>query len=188
MYKLIFLLLFVGISHFTQAQNAESIDLEKSVVTWEGSNVFNFGKHDGTVAFKEGKIIRKDGKIVGGEFVIDMNTIQSNEKGDWTSGLVEHLKNEDFFNVEKYPTAKFVIATVEELGDSYLKITGDLTICGVTKPITYEAKLNDDETQLKGRFKIDRTDWGIVYGSQKVINIKDHAISDAIAFVVELNF
>lgn len=52
----------------------------------------------------------------------------------------KHLKGDDFLDVEKYPEAKFVSTSVESMGDGEMKVMGDFTLHGVTKPITIEAK------------------------------------------------
>ena len=74
------------------------INVEKSIVNWKGSMLFSFGEHYGTVNFKEGSLEFKNDEIIGGSFVVDMNTMV-NTDGDYNEGLVNHLKNEDFFDV-----------------------------------------------------------------------------------------
>lgn len=54
----------------------------------------------------------------------------------------DHLKGADFFNVEKFPTATFVSKSVDVTGDKTAKVTGDLTLVGVTKPVTLDVTLN----------------------------------------------
>jgi polyisoprenoid-binding protein YceI len=53
-----------------------------------------------------------------------------------------HLKSEDFFEVEKYPTITFKTTSFEKTGENTFKLTGDLTMHGVTKPVTLDGKLN----------------------------------------------
>ena len=172
----------------TNAQKVDEIDLQKSKITWEGSKLFGFGGHEGTVNFKEGKIIKNNNEIIGGEFIIDMNSIKSNEEGTWVKDLTDHLKGKDFFDVKDNPISKLVFTKVKAVGDGYTQITADLTINKVTKSVFFVAKLNDANTQLETRLKIDRTDWNITYKSQGTTSIKDQIISDAIAFNVTLTF
>lgn len=170
------------------AQKELKIAIEKSIVNWKGSQLFGFGSHYGTVKFKEGKLIDINNKIIGGTFVIDMSTI-INTDGDYSEDLVGHLKNEDFFDVEKHPMAKLVITNVEYDKDGLqLNTKADLTIKGVTRPIKYTAVLNEKHTQMTAKFIIDRSDWNVTYGSRGVEKVKDYIISDAIEFKVELAF
>ena len=64
----------------------------------------------------------------------------------------------------------------------------NLTIKGIEKPILFDAKLNTDNTKLTAKFKIDRTDWDIIYGTKGKVKVKDYAISDAIEFEVIIIF
>jgi len=170
----------------TSAQSSKNIDLRKSEITWEGSKLFGFGSHTGTVNFKNGVIITKGHKITGGEFLIDMHSIKSNEKETWVKDLVNHLKNEDFFDVKNNPLTKLIMTKVKYIREGSLRINANLTINKVTKPITFNARLNDAKTQMDIRFKIDRTRWNIIYKSQGKTSVKDQVISDAIAFKIKM--
>jgi len=91
---------------------------------------------------------------------LDMNTIYAD-----VAKLTNHLKSPDFFGVKSNPKAKFVSSKVEKSGDAY-KITGDLTMCGQTKSISFPATIavNGGTLKLSSKFKIDRTQWGMMYG------------------------
>ena len=148
---------------------------------------FSFGGHHGTVKFKEGRLAKADSKLTGGTFTVDMNTI-INTDGDYSEDLVKHLKNEDFFNVKQHPTAKLEITKVEYYDNGAISMNANLTIKGIKKPVTIEVENGETTNQLNTRFKIDRTDWNITYGSKGIVKIKDYAISDVIEFKVKLNF
>ena len=172
------------------AQEKLNIDIQKSKLKWSCDYAFYFGGHKGTVEFKEGYFIKTKGVIVGGEFIIDMNSIvcTDNEKIDRDSGLVNHLKNQDFFDVKKYPIAKLVITNVLYEDDLYIKIVANLTIKNSTLPINFRGKVDYKKQELTTKFKIDRTLWGITYNSKEVEGaLKDGLISDAIEFEVRLN-
>ena len=179
------LFLFCSIIGFSQ-QNI-LINTKSSIVNWKGSMLFSFGSHNGTVNFKSGNIIKTDDKITEGTFVVNMSSI-INTDGDYSEDLVNHLKSEDFFNIEKHPTAKLVITKVEYQNNGQLKMHANLTIKGITKPVLFNAKLNADNTKLTTKFKIDRTDWDIIYEAKGVAKVKDYAISDAIEFEVIVIF
>ena len=186
--RIILLLLICSSSILINAQSTKKINLQKSTITWEGSKLFSFGKHDGTVKFTSGNFNLKDDKIVGGEFIVNMNSIASNENEKWTIDLIKHLKDKDFFNVKKHPTTKIIFTNVKHVGDGYIQITADLTIHEITNSVFFVAKLNDVKNQLEARLKIDRTDWNITYKSKGKTSIKDHVISDAISFKINLKF
>lgn len=180
---------------YTSAQEEVAIDTSQSVVNWSAAYSFEFGGHEGTVQFKEGAFLKTNNQIVGGTFLIDMSTI-INTDGDYNDSLVDHLKDEDFFNTEKYPTAQLVITKVKyhdpnntpESDKTYLRMEANLTIKGITLPLMYESEINAENTQMISRFKIDRTRWGINFGAKGLSSkMKDRFISDAIEFEVTLN-
>ena len=147
--------------------------------------LFNFGGHYGTLKFKKGELTFSNGKLSGGEFVVDMTTI-TNTDGDYSPDLVGHLKNEDFFNVPSFPTSKLNITKVEYYNNGIIRMDAELTIKGITNPVVFESTLDEAKNLLKSRMKIDRTDWNIVYGAKGHVNVKDYAISDAIELEVEI--
>tara|TARA_R110001592_G_scaffold40359_5_gene132599 strand:- start:4502 stop:5101 length:600 start_codon:yes stop_codon:yes gene_type:complete len=191
---IITLLLITGFSITTKAQKETTIDLQKSTVRWFGAYSFDFGGHEGVVKIKEGKVSTTDGQITNGLFVMDMNTI-ANTDGDYSQDLVDHLKSEDFFEVNKYPTAKFVISNVKyhdpnntkDSDQVYIRVHGNLTIKSTTLPMWFEAEINPDNTLIEGKFRIDRTLYGVNYKSKGLgASIKDGIISDAIEFRIAL--
>lgn len=171
------------------------INLEKSTIKWRGTMLFSFGEHYGTINFKSGYILKSDDKLSGGSFVVDMNTIV-NTDGDYSPNLVEHLKNEDFFDVPKYPETTLVFLQTELNNVGKYKIIADLTIKGIKKSIVlYDVEFIDNSSKLfdesaskmSVKFKIDRTEWNINYASKGISTVKDYAISDAIELEVEVH-
>lgn len=185
---LITIIFLYSFSITINAQEKIKLDTKKSTIIWEGSKLFGFGNHDGTVFFKEGEIFVQDSKIIKGSFVIDMNSLKSNEKETWVYDLIEHLKHKDFFDVKNNPTAKIVFRNIKYVGDGYVQITADLTINKITNAVFFVAKQNNEKRELETRLKIDRTDWNITYKSQGKTSVKDQIISDAISFKVKLKF
>lgn len=179
-----FIVLLCSIASFSQQEVL--VNVEKSIINWKGSMLFSFGGHHGTVKFKDGKLTKTNSKITGGTFNIDMQTITNTEDGDFSEDLVKHLKNKDFFNVEEYPKAKLDITKVEYFSNGKLRMDAKLTIKGITNPIAFDAELNADNTILNAKFRIDRTEWNIVYATKGLVKVKDYAISDAIEFEVKL--
>ena len=165
-----------------------AINLEKSVVKWKGSMLFSFGNHFGTVDFKAGSLEFENNEIKDGSFVVDMTTIV-NTDGDYSEDLVNHLKNEDFFDVEKFPYANIKITSATKKEEGQYSITADLTIKGITHPITFtsEVKINGEEFIGTASFKIDRTKWGVKYGSGSFFkDLGDKMILDDIDFNIIL--
>lgn len=176
----------MGFISVLNAQKRFHVDTTNSIIKWTGSNLFKFNKHFGTVKFEKGNLVLKKDSIIGGDFEIDMNTIR-NTDGKYNEMLVGHLKNEDFFDVEKYPKSRLEILKITYKDHSNLDIEARLTIKGITQPINYSSTLDQSGEQLimKSQFIIDRTRWNVNYESKSLLDgLKDDIISDAIAFEV----
>lgn len=164
-----------------------NVDAATSVINWKGTKPG--GAHNGTVALKEGALLVENGAVKAGEFVIDMASIVNLDikSDEYKAKLVGHLKNADFFDVEKFPTSKFVITSVEDK-DGKLAVTGNLTLKDVTKSITIPATVSEAEgvTTFKSDvFNIDRADFNVKHKSKKWFdNLKDNFIDD----MIELSF
>ena len=157
------------------------IDTSRSELLWKGFYLFQLNGHEGFVKIKSGQIIKTNNKISGGSFVIDMNTI-TNTDGGYNEGLVDHLKNEDFFDVNKHPEASLKITKVAYESDTSAKVFAILNIKGITQKIEFQANMNPKtKFDLTARIIIDRTRWGITFNY-----LKDGALSDDIEFEVGL--
>lgn len=183
------------------AMGVYKIDTTSSKVNWTGRKVVLKNWVDtGTIKIKEGSMeFTKDG-LVSNSFVIDMSTIQATKTGagKGEDKLSTHLKSNDFFDIENYPTATFVAKefSVAEAStsteESIINVKGDLTIKGVTRevviPITPNYN-NPTEITMKGSVDIDRTLWDIKYGSEKFFkSLGDNVIDDMfnISFDIKL--
>jgi len=163
-----------------------AINTQKSSIFWRGTMLFSFGEHYGNVNFKDGFVELDSDKIVGGSFTVDMTSIV-NTDGDYSQDLVDHLKNQDFFEVNKYPEAKLDFKNFERVDKNRQKIDADLTIKGITKRIElFNVDFDPSQNKINTKFKFDRTDFGITYSSKGVAQVKDYAISDAIELEVEV--
>jgi len=162
------------------------VDTSASAMNWLGRKVT--GQHHGTVKISKGEIYLDKNVVVGGSFDMDMKTIVNLdlEDAEWNNKLITHLKSEDFFYVEKFPTSKFEIMNVEPLNDAakpnynYL-ISGNLTIKNITKSISLPASIKIENEVLNSfaDFDVDRTEWEIKYGSGKFFeNLGDKMIND----------
>jgi hypothetical protein len=163
-------------------KNDGTFKVYESQVLWKGYKPT--GSHNGLVDLNEGVLAVKDNHLVGGKFIIDMNSIKvldMPETDPYNKKLLNHLKSPDFFDTTKYPTATFEITTVKPQAENYL-IEGNLTIKDVTKNISFPAMVlnkKDAITFYSDAIKIDRTDFGIKYKSKKFVgNLKDKFIDD----------
>ena len=149
------------------------INLSKSSFKWTGTKVT--GSHYGMVSLKSAKIDEKDGHINSGEFVMDMNSITCTDlSGEWMDKLIGHLKNDDFFSVDKYPTA-----TLKIKHGMMGKLDGELTIKGVTQPVSL--KYTQKGKSYTGTLSFDRTKFGIKYGSGSFFEgLGDKMINDEV--------
>ncbi len=109
-----------------------SVDIAKSSVEWSGRNLLN--KHHGQIGLRSGQLEFLRGQLSGGRFVIDMNNILCSDlQGtELHNVLINHLRSDDFFDIERFPEASFAIDTARRidgatLGQPNLEITGDLT-------------------------------------------------------------
>ncbi|MGG6230233.1 YceI family protein [Tenacibaculum sp. SDUM215027] len=167
--------------------NTYKANVAESTVTWKGSKPT--GSHNGVVSLEKGTLEVENGNVKSGEFIIDMTTISCEdlEAGKGKEDLEDHLKKVDFFDVEKFPTAKFEVAS-SELKDGKVHVTGNLTLKDVTKSITIPATVTEADDMLTFKsdvFSIDRTDFGVTYKSKKIdAALKDKFIND----LMEISF
>ncbi len=167
--------------------NTYQVDTTQSTVQWTGYKVG--GEHTGTFKISNGTITTDSSTIGAGNFTINVASITNQDQtGESKTKLESHLKGEDFFEIAKYPTARFEITKVEPYtasGDSTGKpklqgathyISGNLTLKDQTKHITFPARVSTSGNDLTAHadFDIDRTQWGMNYKGPN--NPRDWAI------------
>lgn len=164
----------------------KEVKVETSSVTWKGYKVT--GSHMGNIALKKGSLEFKDGNLVGGEFTIDMTTVENTDmEGEYKAKLEGHLKSDDFFGVATYPTAKLVFNKVKSTGKNSYEVTGDLTIKNKTNPVTFDISIYGNKATAN--VKIDRTKFDVRYGSTSFFdNLQDKAIYDEFDLITDLEF
>ncbi len=189
MKKVIFMFAALAMAAFSFAGNKPApekmkIDPKNSSLLWKGYKVT--GSHEGAVSLKGGELTFDGGKLVGGNFEIDMNSMTCTDlPADAAPKLLGHLKTDDFFGVEKNPTASFVITNSEPKGSGRYAVTGDLTIKGVKQEVKFDAQA--DSKSATAKFKVDRTKFGIRYGSGSFFeNLGDKAISNEFDMTIKL--
>lgn len=163
-------------------------DPVQSEIKWSGRFVSGLRSHTGTIGLTLGELIVTDGALAGGRFTLDLNTL-TESKG--TAKLIEHLKSPDFFDAAQYPTATFNITNLE-FGDpatAEVMVTGDLTIKGITKPITFPAiiVMSGDIITARAKFSFDRSLWEVKYGSETFFkNLGDKVIANEVPLEVKI--
>ena len=157
-----------------------AVNLGESKVTWKAFHKGGFAPRWGTLSIKSGEISSADGQLTSGDFVIDMQSLKVDsasvtEKDKKYTELETHLKSPDFFNVEKNPTAEFKVTKISELATApqdavagaNKTVSGNLTLLGKTVNVTFPAKITitDGTAAVLAKFTVNRTDWGIKFGS-----------------------
>lgn len=149
----------------------ETINFEivssNSSVEWTGRKVT--GAHNGTIGIKNGNFIFNDGKIKGGNIVIDTTSIKILDVTDPATNtqFAGHLASDDFFSIEKFPTASFDILSVKEISNTKYYLEGKLTIKDITHLVGFEAEVKNTSNgiSLEGKLIIDRTKYDIKFRS-----------------------
>lgn len=177
-----------------------TLNLDQSEVTWYGFKPT--GRHQGTIGIQDGQLAVENSEIVGGSFTMDMNNIVVTDEDlpeDKKEQLTGHLKSDDFFYVEEYPTAEFVITSVEEYQGGAVAsaddednmavvvnneevseyetenpthmITGNLTMRDTTLSVTFPAhvEMQGDQIMANAKFNIDRSKWNVDYWEEATL-------------------
>ncbi|WP_169977336.1 YceI family protein [Tautonia rosea] len=162
-----------------------AFDGSSSKIDFVGSKLVGSSHDGGFKSFTGQFLLPADGDSISSVFVtIDMNSIWSDN-----DRLTGHLKNEDFFEVETYPESEFVSTAIvaDTSGGGTHEITGNLTMHGVTKSVSFPATvaITDAAVTLDSEFKIDRTIWGIVYGSEA--DVRDNIINKDVVIRLDVD-
>jgi polyisoprenoid-binding protein YceI len=176
-------IIFIAIISLSISSIAQSVfkgNIEKSKFSWTGfASVGNYAP-TGTIKLSSGSLNFDGLNTSKAVFELDMKTI-SHENKD----LQNHLKNEDFFDVEKYPKATFIL---EKITNN--QAVGLLKIKDIQKKITFPITIKklEKELQIQAIISINRTDFGIKYNSTSFFsNLGDYAIKDNFEFGLNLS-
>lgn len=168
------------------ANNTVAVKAGESQVSWKGYKVT--GQHEGTIALTEGSLSFADQVLTGGSFTVDMTSLVATDlDGEMKGKLEGHLKSDDFFGTETHPTAQLVITQVGVDAAGGYQVTGDLTIKGITQPVSFPMTVAANTATAS--LKIDRTLYDIRYGSNNFFeNLGDKAINNEFDLEVTLQF
>jgi polyisoprenoid-binding protein YceI len=177
-----------------QEDRVYKVDTAQSIIQWTGRNPNS--SHFGTVRITNGELAAKDGNITG-TFNIDMNSITNInlEGSDLQPVLTDHLKSDDFFLTTIFPTARFEIISAKPVKEPFLsapnvEINGTLGLRGIKTPVNFMAtvtKAPENGVIAEAHFDIDRTRWGIIYGSTRFFeHLGMHLVFDLISIQVKI--
>lgn len=190
--KRTFLTLTLALFTVGATQATEPVEIEKrsktkeSKVAWKAYKVT--GSHNGTVDLKSGTLMFDNDKLTGGEFTVDMTTLIATDlEGESRQKLEGHLKSDDFFSVASNPTSTLVFSNVKSTGKNSYEVTGNLTVKGITKPVTFDVSVYG--SKATATMKVDRTQFEVKYGSGSFFDdLGDKTIYDEFDLVVDLEF
>ncbi|WP_299113010.1 YceI family protein [uncultured Winogradskyella sp.] len=165
-------------------------NVDKSMIEWKGFKPT--GSHTGTIALTDGVVSVNNGMIESGNFTIDMSSIVVTDiplEEEGNAKLKGHLTSADFFDVEKYPNAKFEVTGIETV-EGKTMLSGNLTMKDKTNniSITVTTSMDGDTMTLTSEtFTIDRSKWNVEYGSKSFFdNLGDKFINDNIELKITL--
>jgi polyisoprenoid-binding protein YceI len=140
----------------------------RSEITWNGKKVT--GEHFGKVPVKQGSFTLNGTKLTAADFTADLSalTVEDIKDAEYNGKLVGHLKNDDFFSTDKFPEARFVLTKATAKAAGVYDVTGNLTIKGITKPVTFPATIKTDAngSTVTGKIVVDRSKYDIKYSSK----------------------
>jgi rhodanese-related sulfurtransferase/polyisoprenoid-binding protein YceI len=171
------------------------VDSRRSGIEWTGRNLA--GNHTGTLQLSSGELIIQHGSIVGGQLVIDMKSIADNDISDTglRQLLIQHLSSDDFFEVAKFPEARFVISETNPIvgctpGAENCVIHGTLCLKSVERPLSFSAVIGvtaEGEFVAQAHLDFDRTLWNVLYGSGKFFEkLGRHLVNDLISIQLKI--
>ncbi len=171
------------------------MDPAASKVLWTATKMT--GDHTGGVPVGTGTLILSDNVLKSARIELDMTgiTCLDIEDAGTNAKFVGHLKGTDFFDVETHGTASFVTTAIEKIADAApgkpnYRITGDLTIKGITHPNTFDCLFWTEEKTARAaaNFTFDRAKYDIKYRSGTFFpEIGDKAISDTVSLTFDVS-
>lgn len=166
------------------------VNVQQSMVQWKGYKVT--GEHYGVVSLQSGNLELDDkGMFTAGNFVVNMGSISVQDlQGGGKEKLEGHLKSDDFFGVEKHPTARFQTTRVISRGKpGEYKVIGNMTIKDSTKEVRFDALVQETDGQVTATatLKLDRSDYDVRFGSGSFFDdLGDRTIYDEFDLVIQL--
>lgn len=174
-------------------EGASTFIITEGIVTWSGTKTLKKDGHQGSIDVQSGEILVNQGQIIRGNVTLDMNSLTVTDIKDpgGRRDLESHLKDDDFFEVKKYPTAEFVIEEVlpNTMPGYNWVLSGQLTMKDKTLPVNIPVKVSivGDVLQAESAsFPINRTQWGVSFHSGVLGTAKDKMIDDMVPLILRI--
>lgn len=150
---------------------AQTKSIVSSEIRWKGYKTLKAESlsHFGTIKLKSGNFIFKNNEIAGGNFTMDMMTMDAEDLNDdpkMKKMFENHLKSDDFFDSKNFPVSTFQIKSSKKLNNNSYLLTGVLTIKGISKNISFPVKVSESSnatTISSGTFTFNRKNFGLKY-------------------------
>ncbi|MEJ7780744.1 MAG: YceI family protein [Daejeonella sp.] len=159
------------------------VDTERSTISWSAKKVG--GGHAGTIKIASGNLIYNGKALKKGSFLINMSSITSDNER-----VTTHLKSDDFFGAVKSPNSKFEIVKVTAAGTDRVNISGNLTIKGISQPLSFPATLKQQNgivVATASGIRVDRTKYDMRFRSKTFfLDIGDKAVDDEFELSINL--
>ena len=164
-----------------------SFNLENSNIKWTGTELTS-KTHHGSLKLTQADLVIVDSKITGGEFTVDMTSLNVEDlEGEWKEKLEGHLSSDDFFSIEKFQTASLKVLNSNSLENGSFNVNGELTIKDITHPIEFTITKNDDNN-YNANLTFDRSKYDVKFRSGTFFeNLGDKLILDDIDLEVSLS-
>lgn len=161
------------------------LNAKSSSISWTGKAAFNSYSLTGSIKAKEGKLKIENDTIKNLEVVINMKSIHHENKD-----LKKHLKNKDFFEVNKFEDATFILTKPSVIDDNEAYVVGNLKIKDKThQKVVIVTLVENDNITLSFNTKLDRTKYGVTFNSPNFFKkMKENAIADEFTLKSELVF
>ena len=160
----------VSTAHATAGGKPDTLvaDPRATTIRWRGTGLGGRGVREGTVGLANGMLVIRHEQLTSGSFTIDMRSVDGS------------LRGADYLDVARHPTATFRSTGAKRLGTSRWQVSGDLTMRGITKPITFDTDVRWEEVGhmiAVSTISLDRRQWEIGTGAPAIANaVVDHDI------------
>lgn len=153
-------------ARYVFSQDGSEVGFVGAKVT--GKHIGSFKSFTGTIEAPSARV--EDARV---EVDIDMASVVTDN-----AKLTGHLQSPDFFDVARFPKARFVSTSIAKNADGTATVTGDLTLHGVSKRISFPARIGvaGETATAKAEFGINRKDFGVVYPGMPDDLIKDEVL------------
>ncbi|MFN0173261.1 MAG: YceI family protein [Saprospiraceae bacterium] len=174
-------------------EGAATFRVVEGIVEWSGTKTIKKTSHQGTITIESGELLVNKGQLLSGKVTLDMNSISVTDIKDpgERRDLESHLKDADFFEVNKFPKAEFVFTEVlpSTMPNFNWVLSGSLTMKGKTAPVNIPVKVSIEGDVLRAEtpaFPINRTQWGLNFRSGVLGTVKDKMIDDMVPLSLKI--